>query len=73
MALPMLINGADCGPINPLQSLGKRFDQDRGIQQVRTLYPSKAVPLNSVMSFRRISSVLVVRARRDKYVLKHRL
>lgn len=35
MALPMLINGADCGPVNPLQGLVKRFDQDRGIQQVR--------------------------------------
>lgn len=35
MALPMLISGADCGPVNPLQGLTKRFDQDRGIQQVR--------------------------------------
>ncbi|KLO09238.1 TPR-like protein [Schizopora paradoxa] len=33
MALPMLISGADCGPVNPLQGLTKRFDQDRGIQQ----------------------------------------
>ncbi|KAH8119082.1 TPR-like protein [Phellopilus nigrolimitatus] len=33
MALPMLVNGADCGPVNPLQGLSKRFDQDRGIQQ----------------------------------------
>ncbi|KAH8093943.1 TPR-like protein [Cristinia sonorae] len=33
MALPLLVNGADCGPINPLQGLSKRFDQDRGIQQ----------------------------------------
>ncbi|EJD02851.1 TPR-like protein [Fomitiporia mediterranea MF3/22] len=33
MALPMLVNGADCGPVNPLQGLAKRFDQDRGIQQ----------------------------------------
>jgi len=35
MALPMLIGGSDCGPSNPLQNLSKRFDQDRGIQQVR--------------------------------------
>ncbi|KAL9711601.1 hypothetical protein Ac2012v2_004672 [Leucoagaricus gongylophorus] len=34
MSLPMLFNsGAECGPINPLQGLSKRFDQDRGIQQ----------------------------------------
>ncbi|THH08296.1 hypothetical protein EW145_g2790 [Phellinidium pouzarii] len=29
----MLVNGADCGPVNPLQGLAKRFDHDRGIQQ----------------------------------------
>ncbi|GBE81024.1 Peroxisomal targeting signal 1 receptor [Sparassis crispa] len=33
MSLPMLVNGAECGPINPLQGLSKRLDQDRGIQQ----------------------------------------
>ncbi|KAI0706847.1 TPR-like protein [Cerioporus squamosus] len=33
MSLPMLVNGAECGPSNPLQGLSKRFDQDRGIQQ----------------------------------------
>ncbi|KAL5528553.1 hypothetical protein ACEPAF_7689 [Sanghuangporus sanghuang] len=33
MALPLLINSADCGPVNPLQGLTKRFDHDRGIQQ----------------------------------------
>lgn len=35
MALPMLVGGAECGPSNPLQNLSKKFDQDRGIQQVR--------------------------------------
>lgn len=35
MSLPLLVNGAECGPSNPLQGLSKRFDQDRGIQQVR--------------------------------------
>lgn len=35
MALPSLINGAECGPVNPLQSLSKQFDKDRGIQSVR--------------------------------------
>lgn len=29
----MLVGGAECGPSNPLQSLSKRFDQDRGAQQ----------------------------------------
>ncbi|KAJ7496110.1 hypothetical protein B0H11DRAFT_2001880 [Mycena galericulata] len=33
MALPMLVNNADCGPSNPLQGLSKRFDHDRGLQQ----------------------------------------
>jgi len=34
MALPLLINGADCGPSNALQGLTKNFDHDRGLQQV---------------------------------------
>ncbi|KAF8839469.1 TPR-like protein [Paxillus ammoniavirescens] len=33
MSLSMLVGGADCGPSNPLQSLTKKFDHDRGIQQ----------------------------------------
>ncbi|KAL5485313.1 hypothetical protein ACEPAI_7955 [Sanghuangporus weigelae] len=33
MALPLLVNSTDCGPVNPLQGLTKRFDYDRGIQQ----------------------------------------
>ncbi|KAJ7268752.1 hypothetical protein B0H12DRAFT_1096494 [Mycena haematopus] len=33
MALPMLVNNADCGPSNGLQGLSKYFDQDRGLQQ----------------------------------------
>jgi hypothetical protein len=36
MALPMLAGGAECGPSNPLQALTKRFDHDRGLQQVCT-------------------------------------
>ena len=36
MALPMLAGGAECGPSNPLQTLAKRFDHDRGLQQVCT-------------------------------------
>lgn len=34
MALPALVSGADCGPLNPLQSLSKQFDKDRSVQQV---------------------------------------
>ena len=31
MSLPDLVSGgAGCGPVNPLQQLGKRFGQDRG-------------------------------------------
>ncbi|KIK67222.1 hypothetical protein GYMLUDRAFT_156531 [Collybiopsis luxurians FD-317 M1] len=33
MALPLLVNGNECGPSNPLQGLSKRFDNDRGLQQ----------------------------------------
>ncbi|KAI0081326.1 TPR-like protein [Panus rudis PR-1116 ss-1] len=33
MSLPLLVSGAECGPVNPLQGLSKRFDQDRGVQQ----------------------------------------
>ncbi|KZV74433.1 TPR-like protein [Peniophora sp. CONT] len=33
MALPMLINGADCGPSNALQGLMKNLERDRGLQQ----------------------------------------
>ena len=36
MSLPLLVNGADCGPVNPLQGLTKTFDRDRGVQQVAT-------------------------------------
>ncbi|WFC95563.1 hypothetical protein MBRA1_002212 [Malassezia brasiliensis] len=33
MSFPeMLGGGAECGPVNPLQQLGKRFGQDRGTQ-----------------------------------------
>jgi peroxin-5 len=34
MSLASLVNGADCGPSTALQSLTKRIDADRGIQQV---------------------------------------
>ena len=34
MALPMLMNNAECGPSNALQELSKRFNTDRGLSQV---------------------------------------
>lgn len=37
----MLMSGADCGPVNPLQGLAKRFEQDRGIQQVCSTIPAR--------------------------------
>ncbi|KAI0001310.1 hypothetical protein BJV74DRAFT_92102 [Russula compacta] len=33
MSLAALVNGADCGPANPLQSLTKNLDTERGVQQ----------------------------------------
>lgn len=52
MALPMLVGGAECGPSNPLQTLAKRFDQDRGLQQV-SVY--NASPLLKTLRFIRIT------------------
>ena len=43
MSLATLVNGADCGPLNPLQGLTKNLDNDRGLQQVHAtenVYPS---------------------------------
>ena len=34
MSLATLVNGADCGPLNPLRGLTKNLDSDRGMQQV---------------------------------------
>ena len=47
MSMSALINGADCGPVNPLQGLSKQLDRDRGIQQVRQL---AAVHLSACLS-----------------------
>jgi peroxin-5 len=33
MSLATLVNGADCGPLNPLQGLTKNLHNDRGVQQ----------------------------------------
>jgi hypothetical protein len=40
MALPMLAGATECGPSNPLQGLSKRFDSDRGLQQVDIVRPN---------------------------------
>jgi hypothetical protein len=37
MSLATLVNGADCGPLNPIQGLTKNLDSDRGLQQVHAL------------------------------------
>ncbi|KAF8499718.1 hypothetical protein F5888DRAFT_1802201 [Russula emetica] len=47
MSLATLVNGADCGPLNPLQGLTKNLDSDRGLQQdyfgVNRAGPSRGV------------------------------
>lgn len=47
MSLPLLVGGgAECGPSanNPLRSLAKNFDKDRGAQQVRTISQHSILP-----------------------------
>ncbi|KAL1743363.1 TPR-like protein [Schizophyllum fasciatum] len=44
MALPMLINNAECGPSNALQELSKRFSTDRGLSQDHVGSGSRAGP-----------------------------
>ncbi|KAF8420964.1 hypothetical protein L210DRAFT_919896 [Boletus edulis BED1] len=53
MSLSMLVGGgAECGPSNPLQTLSKRFDQDRGAQQ-DVAGPSRSRgPLSGEVHFR---------------------
>jgi len=49
MSLATLVNGADCGPLNPLQGLTKNLDNDRGLQQVhatRNVYLSLTSDVN---------------------------
>ena len=53
MSLNMLVSGADCGPVNPLQGLAKRFEQDRGVQQVSITYSTL---LESVVQLKDVSS-----------------
>jgi peroxin-5 len=63
------MGGADCGPSNPLQNLSKRFDQDRGIQQVcgasQAFYHRVRRVVDTV---NRIISVLLVQDRPERYV-----
>jgi hypothetical protein len=67
MALPMLVGGgAECGPSNPLQGLSKRFDQDRGLQQVSA---TTCIILNGVScSTLRITLAQVVLDLRKRYL-----
>ena len=45
MSLPDLLGGgADCGPVNPLQQLGKRIGQDRGAQFDKLQHGPDAAP-----------------------------
>jgi len=53
MSLATLVNGADCGPLNPLQGLTKNLDSDRGLQQVHTsgnVYPSSPWLLTGIFT-----------------------
>jgi hypothetical protein len=53
MSLATLVNGADCGPLNPLQGLTKNLDSDRGLQQVHAtgnLYPSLPWMLTNIFT-----------------------
>ena len=64
MALPMLVGGSECGPSNPLQGLSKRFDQDRGLQQVRissSIRPTSHLRRTPLGPLRRSSSRLLER------------
>ena len=68
MSLPLLVNGAECGPSNPLQGLSKRFDQDRGVQQVCRTGSVPSSPVLSAYCCYRINLVLVVQDPLKKYV-----
>ncbi|KAG8903223.1 hypothetical protein FRB99_003576 [Tulasnella sp. 403] len=47
MSLSALVNGAECGPVNPLQGLTKRFEADRGASQDQ-FHPGRAGPSREV-------------------------
>jgi hypothetical protein len=53
MSLATLVNGADCGPLNPLQGLTKNFDSDRGLQQVHATRNVSVVALDVDEHFHR--------------------
>ena len=54
MSLATLVNGAGCGPVNPLQSLTKNLENDRGLQQVHVAWMCIRTVCNVNMAFRRI-------------------
>lgn len=63
MSLPLLVNGAECGPSNPLQGLSKRFDQDRGLQQVREYDLGHTTDVHSLLV-----NVGPVRSWKDRFI-----
>jgi hypothetical protein len=68
MSLATLVNGADCGPVNPLQSLTKNLGNDRGLQQVHVARMWIRTFCDVDMAFRRITLELVGLAAREAYV-----
>ncbi|OZJ06289.1 hypothetical protein BZG36_00805 [Bifiguratus adelaidae] len=44
MSMSQLVDGADCGPVNPLNGLMKQFSQDRSLQQDRIASTSRHQP-----------------------------
>jgi hypothetical protein len=56
MSFATLVNGADCGPLNPLQGLTKNLDSDRGLQQVHATGNVSIVTLDVDEHFHRTTS-----------------
>lgn len=68
MSLAALANGADCGPVNPLQSLTKSLENDRGLQQVHVARMCIRTFCDVDMAFRRITLELAGLTAREAYV-----
>jgi hypothetical protein len=66
MSLATLVNGADCGPVNPLQSLTKNLENDRGLQQVHVACIRTFCDID--MAFRRITLELAGLTAHEAYV-----
>jgi len=57
MSLTTLVNGENCGPVNPLQGLTKALDSDRGVQRV-CAHDSSVHPFSVNKQFHRTTSEL---------------